>query len=455
MSSGNQGTKGAEGGDNSNDKKEEGSSNSQGAAGGDNPDSKAGGENQNMEQKEEEKKSALFDAFAVSLGLKDEPKIESLLDTVDFNGIVKYIKDGKAKNIITMAGAGISTSAGIPDFRSPETGLYDNLQKYNLPEPTAVFSIDYFKENPEPFFMLARELWPGVFKPTTCHYFIRMLQEKGLLLRHFTQNIDTLESVAGLDSEVCVEAHGHFRTGHCIQCRAEYTQDWMKERIMKPSIPKCEAEGCDGVVKPDIVFFGENLPFRFLKCMSEDFGKCDLLIIMGTSLLVQPFASLVNRTKENVPRMYINLENSCPPKLDPIMTVIFGSGFDFDGENNYRDIFWQGTCDDGCMALAEALGWGEELKNLVTTEHAKIDAANPDKGTTSAKNADCTSKKADATPKKADTTPKKTENTPKKSETPKTSDKTPPKPEAATPKATPGSESKKTPPKKGNSNSTK
>lgn len=449
MSSGNQDTKGAEGGDNSNDKKEEGSSNSQGAAGGDNSDSKA------TEKKEEEKKSALFDAFAVSLGLKDEPKIESLLDTVDFNGIIKYIKDGKAKNIITMAGAGISTSAGIPDFRSPETGLYDNLQKYNLPEPTAVFSIDYFKENPEPFFMLARELWPGVFKPTTCHYFIRMLQEKGLLLRHFTQNIDTLESVAGLDPEVCVEAHGHFRTGHCIQCRAEYTQDWMKERIMKPSIPKCEAEGCDGVVKPDIVFFGENLPFRFLKCMSEDFGKCDLLIIMGTSLLVQPFASLVNRTKENVPRMYINLENSCPPKLDPIMTVIFGSGFDFDGENNYRDIFWQGTCDDGCMALAEALGWGEELKNLVTTEHAKIDAANPDKGTTSAKNADCTSKKADATPKKADTTPKKTENTPKKSETPKTSDKTPPKPEAATPKATPGSESKKTPPKKGNGNSTK
>ncbi|XP_071161602.1 NAD-dependent protein deacetylase sirtuin-2-like [Mytilus edulis] len=108
-------------------------------------DSKEGGENKNTEQKEEEKKSALFDAFAVSLGLKDEPKIESLLDTVDFNGIVKYIKDGKAKNIITMAGAGISTSAGIPDFRSPETGLYDNLQKYNLPEPTAVFSIDYFK----------------------------------------------------------------------------------------------------------------------------------------------------------------------------------------------------------------------------------------------------------------------------------------------------------------------
>ncbi|XP_071161601.1 NAD-dependent protein deacetylase sirtuin-2-like isoform X2 [Mytilus edulis] len=438
MSSG-QDTKGAEGGDNSNDKKEEGSSNSQGAAGGDNPDSKEGGENKNTEQKEEEKKSALFDAFAVSLGLKDEPKIESLLDTVDFNGIVKYIKDGKAKNIITMAGAGISTSAGIPDFRSPETGLYDNLQKYNLPEPTAVFSIDYFKENPEPFFMLARELWPGVFKPTTCHYFIRMLQEKGLLLRHFTQNIDTLESVAGLDPEVCVEAHGHFRTGHCIQCRAEYTQDWMKERIMKPSIPKCEAEGCEGVVKPDIVFFGESLPHRFLQCMSEDFGKCDLLIIMGTSLLVQPFASLVNRTKENVPRMYINLENSCPPRKDKTGPY---------SKANNRDIFWQGTCDDGCMALAEALGWGEELKNLVTTEHAKIDAANPDKGTTSTKTADSTPEKTEATPKKADTTPKKTENTPKKCETPKTSDKTPPKPEAATPKATPGSGSKKTPPKK-------
>ena len=66
---------------------------------------------------------------------------QHVLDSVDFEGIVEYIREGRAKKIITMAGAGISTSAGIPDFRTPGTGLYDNLQKYNLPEPTAVFDI--------------------------------------------------------------------------------------------------------------------------------------------------------------------------------------------------------------------------------------------------------------------------------------------------------------------------
>ena len=74
-------------------------------------------------------------------GSDDDQKLPHVLDSVDFEGIVEYIREGRAKKIITMAGAGISTSAGIPDFRTPGTGLYDNLQKYNLPEPTAVFDI--------------------------------------------------------------------------------------------------------------------------------------------------------------------------------------------------------------------------------------------------------------------------------------------------------------------------
>lgn len=73
-------------------------------------------------------------------------------------------------------------AAGIPDFRSPGSGLYHNLQKYNLPEPQAIFDIGYFKENPEPFFMLAKELLPGSFKPTISHYFIKLLKEKGTCL---------------------------------------------------------------------------------------------------------------------------------------------------------------------------------------------------------------------------------------------------------------------------------
>lgn len=119
-------------------------------------------------------------------------------------------------------------AAGIPDFRSVGTGLYHNLEKYNLPHPEAIFELNYFHNNPKPFFVLAKELYPGTFKPTVCHYFIRLLHEKGILLRHYTQNIDTLERVAGIPEEKLVEAHGTFYTGHCLTCRAKYQLDWMK-----------------------------------------------------------------------------------------------------------------------------------------------------------------------------------------------------------------------------------
>ncbi|MEQ2258216.1 NAD-dependent protein deacetylase sirtuin-2, partial [Xenotaenia resolanae] len=165
--------------------------------------------------------------FSSALGLGSAEKV---LDELSLDGVARYINSGKCKNIICMVGAGISTSAGIPDFRSPDTGLYANLQKYNLPYPEAIFQIDYFKKHPEPFFALARELYPGQFKPTICHYFIKMLKDKGLLRRCYTQNIDTLERVAGLEGEDLIEAHGTFHTSHCVSfcCRKEYHLDWMK-----------------------------------------------------------------------------------------------------------------------------------------------------------------------------------------------------------------------------------
>ena len=289
-----------------------------------------------------------------------------VMSSLDIDGVAKYIKNGKAKNIITMAGAGISTSAGIPDFRIPGTGLYDNLQKYNLPYPTAVFDIRYFEETPKPFYTLAKELYPGSFDPTPSHYFVKMLEEKGLLLRHFTQNIDTLERVAGISDEKIVEAHGAFHTGHCIRCRKEYSQDWIKDLIFKDEIPTCLLPDCGGFVKPDIVFFGDGLPEKFVKCTGSDFKNCDLLIIMGTSLTVQPFASLINEVGMNVPRVLINMEK-VGIVSDP--NIIGDTGMMFDSPKNFRDVAILGPCDDGCLSLADKLGWKQDNQNLITREN--------------------------------------------------------------------------------------
>lgn len=332
----------------------------------------------------------LRNLFSRTLGLSPGEKV---LDELSLEGVARYVHSGKCKNVICMVGAGISTSAGIPDFRSPGTGLYANLQKYNLPYPEAIFQIDYFKKHPEPFFALARELYPGQFKPTVCHYFIRMLKDKGLLRRCYSQNIDTLERVAGLEGEDLIEAHGTFHTSHCVSffCRKEYTMDWMKEKIFSEDIPKCDA--CNNLVKPDIVFFGENLPARFFTTMKKDFPQCDLLIIMGTSLQVQPFASLVSRVPNSCPRLLINMEKTGQSEFG-MGLLGFGGGMDFDSDKAYRDVAHLSTCDDGCLALADLLGWKGELEELVKREHALIDSKD--------------SKKKDEKTKQSSETPVKT-----------------------------------------------
>ncbi|KAK9729773.1 Sir2 histone deacetylase Hst2, variant 2 [Basidiobolus ranarum] len=239
-----------------------------------------------------------------------DPKTQTarVIKSPTLESFVEYIQNHKTKNIIVLSGAGISTAAGIPDFRTPGTGLYDNLQKFDLPEPEDIFDIEYFHENPLPFYTLAKELYPGNFQPTLTHYFIRFLNERGLLLRNFTQNIDTLERVCGLPESKLVEAHGSFYTAHCTSpsCLEEYQQDWVKEKIFNSEIPKCQS--CDALIKPDITFFGETLPKRYHECIEEDFDHCELLIVIGTSLKVQPFASLIDRVGSHVPRLLINRE---------------------------------------------------------------------------------------------------------------------------------------------------
>ena len=287
--------------------------------------------------------------------------------------IAAKIREGAA-NIVVMAGAGVSVSAGIPDFRTPGTGLYDNLQKYDLPHPSAVFEIDFFKENPHAFYRLAKELYPGQYDPTPTHHFIKLLHDKGLLLRCFSQNIDSLESEAGLPQEKVVAAHGNFDSASCIEGErkgAKVAPERVREAIMAGEEGwKGLRDEMGGLVKPDIVFFGENLPRRFFLLAQEDMPRCDLLIVMGTSLVVHPFAGLIHYAAEDVPRLLLNREKVA--EVDPELLALGGKpkGFLFDGEHRYRDVFHGGDCDDGVRALCKLLDWEPDLDALIAARAA-------------------------------------------------------------------------------------
>lgn len=134
---------------------------------------------------------SLESAFGVEspCNLTEAEKRSVLGGIPTLESLCSRLKAGRYKRTIVMVGAGVSVAAGIPDFRTPGSGLYYNLEKYSLPRPQAVFEMDYFRKNPQPFFSLAKELYPihGRFTPTKAHYFIMLLAKKGYLLRCYSQ----------------------------------------------------------------------------------------------------------------------------------------------------------------------------------------------------------------------------------------------------------------------------
>lgn len=242
----------------------------------------------------------------------------------------------------------------VPDFRSPKTGLYSNLARLKLPYAEAVFDIAYFRNRPEPFYVLAQELYPGKFHPTVSHAFIALLAQKGLLQMLFTQNIDCLERAAGVPSDKIVEAHGSFATQRCIECKVEFPDDQMRKHVLRGDVPRCKE--CKGLVKPDITFFGEALPRAFSE-KSHNTAMADLVLIIGTSLTVYPFASLPDMARQKIPRVLFNME-----KVGSL-----GSRVD--------DVLELGSCDNGIRKLAALLGWADELeefwRNIVGDEEAE------------------------------------------------------------------------------------
>lgn len=194
----------------------------------------------------------------------------------------------EGSRIVFFGGAGVSTESGIPDFRSAD-GLYN--QKYKFP-PEEIISHSFFMNDPEEFFRFYRDRM--IFtdaKPNPAHIKLAELEQAGKLSAVITQNIDGLHTAAG--SRNVIELHGSVHRNHCMKCGKAYGLDY----VMKSGgVPRCE---CGGIVKPDVVLYGECLNDSDIDRAISEISAADVLIIGGTSLAVQPAAGLIRFFKGN------------------------------------------------------------------------------------------------------------------------------------------------------------
>ncbi|KAK3945571.1 SIR2-like protein [Diplogelasinospora grovesii] len=330
----------------------------------------------------------------LSLALSRElSKRAKLLKYNSIDDAVELLK--QSRNIIVLTGAGISTSLGIPDFRSKGTGLYSKLEHLGLSDPQEVFDITVFKQDPTIFYSVARDILPSTERFSPTHAFIALLQEKGKLLTNYSQNIDNLEAKAGIKPEKLVQCHGSFATASCVKCGHKVVGETLYPEIKAGKIPRCRkcAQGnrttnnssrkrkinrdgtekkmrrrpgeydsnsdsefdlptanC-GVMKPDITFFGEPLPDEFSKRLTEhDRDLVDLVIVIGTSLKVAPVSEVVPFLPPHIPQIYIS--------RTPVGHVNF-------------DIDLLGDCDIVVSELCRRAGW--DLKHEMVPEGQKID----------------------------------------------------------------------------------
>ncbi len=208
--------------------------------------------------------------------------------------LAKWIR--QAQKALAFTGAGVSTESGIPDFRSPETGLWEIF------DPARVASVAGFLKDPQGFY----DFWTFRFaamsqaRPNITHELLADLEARGFLHGVITQNIDGLHYRAG--SKRVFEVHGSYRRGVCYDCREAYSIEVVFEQMQKGTIPRCA--GCNGLVKPDVVLFGELLPEDFTTA-AQIVSEADLLIVLGSSLEVYPVAELVPRAKSYGARLAI------------------------------------------------------------------------------------------------------------------------------------------------------
>jgi NAD-dependent deacetylase len=190
-----------------------------------------------------------------------------------------------ARSVVALTGAGISVPSGIPDFRSPGTGLWENV------DPMEVAHIDVFRRDPERFWHFYGRRFQALDskQPNAAHEALVTLERAGLLDAVITQNIDQLHARAG--TQRLIEVHGTIAHSSCLRCGAQYPLDDVRARHASASdtVPRCE---CGAALKPDVVLFGEYLPVDALRTAEELASEADLLLCIGSSLEVYPVAEL-------------------------------------------------------------------------------------------------------------------------------------------------------------------
>ena len=219
----------------------------------------------------------------------------------------------ESRYAIALTGAGISTPSGIPDFRSPGSGLWEQVN------PFIVASIFGFRLRPKAFYDWVRPLTAKVMaaEPNPGHLALAELEAGGWLKAVITQNIDGLHQRAG--SRNVLEMHGHFREAICLGCSQVVSTDGLlSDFLASGDVPRCA--GCGGVMKPMTVLFGEQLPAEVFDAALAHVRRADLVLVAGSSLEVTPVSQLPRQVYERGGRVVV--VNLTPTYIDPVADVV-------------------------------------------------------------------------------------------------------------------------------------
>lgn len=211
---------------------------------------------------------------------------------------------------IVLTGAGISTPSGVPDFRSHGSGLWEKVN------PFEVASIQGFRYRPQSFYEWIHPLAKLMqhAQPNPAHYAIARLEAMGVIKAVITQNIDMLHARAG--SKTYYEVHGHIREFTCIECMRVFPSEPILEALLNEEsvkVPRCAV--CNGILKPNVILFNEQLPIQVLLKAEQAARQADVLLVVGSSLEVYPVADIPYRIKANGGKVI--LLNLDPTVFDP------------------------------------------------------------------------------------------------------------------------------------------